>query len=189
MLSDKVDEPVIHWVSEWVRERVSQSFSQWVNFWVNESTCQQSVCSTDATCAFKPGCLMSPKWLHTPDCKVSTEMKSCHQTVEWMNVCCADATCRPHKGPCSRVQARQDTAGRPEEEACLLCYPYWFQWWLVSCYVGFCPCFLSGKEKRKTDYAFRRQINEKPSIIPGCPSAFFQLICSDTAACINVEEE
>ena len=25
------------------------------------------------------------------------------------------------------------------------------------------------KEKKKTDYAFRRQFNEKPSIIPGCP--------------------
>ena len=23
------------------------------------------------TCAFKPGCLMSHSWLHTPDCKVS----------------------------------------------------------------------------------------------------------------------
>jgi hypothetical protein len=26
------------------------------------------------TCAFKPGCLMSHNWLHTPDCKVSNEM-------------------------------------------------------------------------------------------------------------------
>ena len=24
------------------------------------------------------------------------------------------------------------------------------------------------KEKKRKDYAFRRQINEKPSIIPGC---------------------
>ncbi len=27
------------------------------------------------TCAFKPGCLMSHNWLHSPDCKVSNEMK------------------------------------------------------------------------------------------------------------------
>lgn len=26
------------------------------------------------TCAFKPGCLLSHNWLHTPDCKVSNEM-------------------------------------------------------------------------------------------------------------------
>jgi len=25
------------------------------------------------------------------------------------------------------------------------------------------------KEKKKKDYTFRRQFNEKPSIIPGCP--------------------
>ena len=25
------------------------------------------------------------------------------------------------------------------------------------------------KEKKEKDYAFRRQFNEKPSIIPGCP--------------------
>ena len=25
------------------------------------------------------------------------------------------------------------------------------------------------KEKKRKDYAFRRQFNEKPSIIPGCP--------------------
>ena len=28
------------------------------------------------TCAFKPGCLMSHNWLHTPDCKVSNENDS-----------------------------------------------------------------------------------------------------------------
>ena len=28
---------------------------------------------------------------------------------------------------------------------------------------------LDGKEKKKKDYAFWRQFNEKPSIIPGCP--------------------
>jgi len=30
---------------------------------------------TTYTCAFKPGCLMSHNWLHTPDCKVLNEMK------------------------------------------------------------------------------------------------------------------
>ena len=30
---------------------------------------------TTYTCAFKPGCLMSHNWLHTPDCKVLKEMK------------------------------------------------------------------------------------------------------------------
>jgi hypothetical protein len=27
------------------------------------------------------------------------------------------------------------------------------------------------KEKKRKDYTFRRQFNEKPSIIPGCPGA------------------
>ena len=31
---------------------------------------------TTYTCAFKPGCLMSHNWLHTPDCKVSNENDS-----------------------------------------------------------------------------------------------------------------
>jgi len=30
---------------------------------------------TTYTCAFKPGCLMSHNWLHTPDCKVLNEKK------------------------------------------------------------------------------------------------------------------
>ena len=34
-------------------------------------------------------------------------------------------------------------------------------------------------EKRKKDYTFRRQFNEKPSIIPGCPGALHDtfMIC------------
>ena len=28
---------------------------------------------------------------------------------------------------------------------------------------------ITRKEKKRKDYAFRRQFNEKPSIIPGCP--------------------
>jgi hypothetical protein len=40
---------------------------------------------------------------------------------------------------------------------------------LVICLqVGF-----AGKEKKRKDYAFRRQFNEKPSIIPGCPEVGF----------------
>jgi len=27
------------------------------------------------------------------------------------------------------------------------------------------------KEKKRKDYAFRRQFNEKPSTIPGCPES------------------
>ncbi len=37
---------------------------------------------TTYTCAFKPECLMSHSWLHTPDCEVSNgkkEMKECVQ--------------------------------------------------------------------------------------------------------------
>ncbi len=30
-------------------------------------------------------------------------------------------------------------------------------------------CTLRGIEKKRKDYTFRRQFNEKPSIIPGCP--------------------
>jgi len=29
---------------------------------------------------------------------------------------------------------------------------------------------ITGKEKRRKDYAFWRQFNEKPSVIPGCPA-------------------
>jgi len=36
---------------------------------------------TTYTCAFKPGCLMSHNWLHTPDCKVLNEKI---QTVEFL---------------------------------------------------------------------------------------------------------
>ncbi len=31
------------------------------------------------------------------------------------------------------------------------------------------------KEKKRKDYTFRRQFNEKPSIIPGCPEAWHVL--------------
>jgi len=31
---------------------------------------------------------------------------------------------------------------------------------------------MKRKEKKRKDYAFRRQFNEKPSIIPGCPDPF-----------------
>ena len=31
------------------------------------------------------------------------------------------------------------------------------------------PAFLSLMEKKRKDYAFRRQFDDKPSIIPGCP--------------------
>ncbi len=41
---------------------------------------------------------------------------------------------------------------------------------------------LLKEEKGENDYALRRQINEKPSIILGCPGAFFQLICSAIAS-------
>ena len=35
---------------------------------------------------------------------------------------------------------------------------------------------LFTQKKKRKDYAFRRQLNEKPSIIPGCPGVCF-LIC------------
>jgi len=40
--------------------------------------------------------------------------------------------------------------------------------------MGDCPVLSAllekrRKEKKRTDYAFRRQFNEKPSITPGCP--------------------
>ena len=34
---------------------------------------------TPYTCAFKPGCLMSHNWLHTPDYKVLNGMNDCQQ--------------------------------------------------------------------------------------------------------------
>ena len=40
---------------------------------------------------------------------------------------------------------------------------------------------VARKEKRK-DYAFRRQFNEKPSIIPGCPEYLQQLVAALAAA-------
>ena len=33
------------------------------------------------------------------------------------------------------------------------------------------------KEKKRLDYTFRRQFNEKPSIIPGCPGSCPSLLC------------
>ncbi len=30
--------------------------------------------------------------------------------------------------------------------------------------------FEKSKEKKRKDYAFWRQLNEKPSIVPGCPN-------------------
>ncbi len=33
-------------------------------------------------------------------------------------------------------------------------------------------------EKKRKDYAFRRQFNEKPSIIPGCPGPYTTMIQS-----------
>jgi len=34
------------------------------------------------------------------------------------------------------------------------------------------------EKKRKKDYTFRRQFNEKPSIIPGCPVCMRIVMCS-----------
>jgi len=34
---------------------------------------------------------------------------------------------------------------------------------------------MQRKEKKRKDYAFRRQFNEKPSIIPGCPEGACKL--------------
>ncbi len=35
-------------------------------------------------------------------------------------------------------------------------------------------CRALFEEKKRKDYTFRRQFNEKPSIIPGCPGALFE---------------
>ena len=37
------------------------------------------------------------------------------------------------------------------------------------------------KEEKRKDYAFRRQFNEKPSIIPGCPGQT-AVLCTVRAA-------
>ena len=37
-----------------------------------------------------------------------------------------------------------------------------------------------GAEKKGKDYAFRRQFNEKPSIIPGCPGVVEQVYLPET---------
>ena len=36
------------------------------------------------------------------------------------------------------------------------------------------------KEKNRTDYAFRRQLNEKPSIILGCPGQLYEHLTNKT---------
>ncbi len=38
------------------------------------------------------------------------------------------------------------------------------------------------KEKKRKDYAFRRQFNEKPSVIPGCPGQQTCINCSVLAS-------
>ena len=41
------------------------------------------------------------------------------------------------------------------------------------------------KEKKGKDYAFRRQFNEKPSIIPGCPGPILVLDAGKTVTLLN----
>jgi len=47
------------------------------------------------------------------------------------------------------------------------------------------------KEKKRKDYTFRRQFNEKPSIVPGCPGAQVEVChlhrkhCSNSACCLR----
>ena len=60
-------------------------------------------------CPFKPGCLMSHDWLHTPDCKVLNEMKTpfcpmCYaRIVSWQHgSCCADS----HSKVCDAVMCK-----------------------------------------------------------------------------------
>ena len=48
---------------------------------------KQSKADLQQTCAFKPGCLMSHNWLHTPDCKVLREMTK-QSKPEGMNEGC-----------------------------------------------------------------------------------------------------
>ena len=37
-------------------------------------SCVKLGVATPGACAFRPACLMSHKWLHTPACKLSNEM-------------------------------------------------------------------------------------------------------------------
>ncbi len=47
---------------------------------------------------------------------------------------------------------------------------------------------IDRKEKTRKDYAFRRQFNEKPSIIPGCPGYAYRHVSSDTLVS-DIEQE
>ena len=44
------------------------------------------------------------------------------------------------------------------------------------------------KRKKRKDYAFRRQFNEKPSIIPGCPGVWLQQDLMKARVCIKANE-
>ncbi len=48
---------------------------------------------TTYTCAFKPGCLMSHNWLHTPDCKLKNENEIPVEVPFWL-CCTASQQCR-----------------------------------------------------------------------------------------------
>ena len=49
---------------------------------------------------------------------------------------------------------------------------------VLRCCIPFSQSSLLSKKRK--DYAFRRQFNEKPRIIPGCPGVFFQMhACQD----------
>ena len=60
----------------------------------NGSTSHQLVfLHTTYTCAFKPGCLMSHNWLHTPDCKLCNEHGIPEEVPFWL-CCTASQQCR-----------------------------------------------------------------------------------------------
>jgi len=55
---------------------------------------------------------------------------------------------------------------------------------VAGCWLGMAkPAHLSSfakpkeKKRKEKDYTFRRQLNEKPSIIPGCPGPNQNMIC------------
>jgi len=41
------------------------------------------------------------------------------------------------------------------------------------------------KEKKRKDYTFRRQFNEKPSIIPGCPGLTIETSLQSTGFLVS----
>ena len=91
----------------------------------------------------------------------------------------------PIRQPLTRSELVQGVQPAPTGRNCVFQHlPLWkAQAFFLQASVVLMPSTLHGKEKKRKDYAFRRQFNEKPSIIPGCPGIERYLVDSSPPHC------